>query len=199
MRCLIPLFVVVTCFVLASPAAAAIINGGFESPTALAPDWDEVDFDTDIFDQGVDDAAPHSGEWAAFFAHNGGRGAISQDEIDTPLATYILSFWLQNTVASPTPINSFDVEWNGEIVFTLTPNLSDFGYTQFSVRVTASGPEATLGFFARNDDGFFDLDDITLQADANGAVPEPASITLWSLATLGAASAYRRRRRFAAA
>jgi hypothetical protein len=67
-----------------------------------------------------------------------------------------------------------------------------FEYETFTLSFVAPTNDVTLGFLFRNDFGTFDLDNVSV-VDAS-AVPEPTSLTIWSLTALGAGVFYRRRR-----
>lgn len=174
-----------------------ITNGGFE--TGDFSGWTESG-PTNPLIRGVDSFLPHSGDWAAFFGDVGASGGISQVLDTNPDTTYQLTFWLTNESGDPT--NSYDVLWNGNS-FLGGPVVDSpaFGYTEFSFSFTtpsgAAGEDVTLSFAFRQDNSFFDLDDVSV-VEANGPeVPEPASVVLWSLAMCGVGWRYRRQREMA--
>lgn len=178
----------------AVPTQAAInlvANPGFESGDFSG--WTE--FGATSF-QGVDSSifVRHSGTYGASFFSTGEVSGISQ-EIDTiPGTEYTLSFWLQNDGDGP---NIFDVLWDGGTVTSL-PNWAAFSYTEYVFTVIGSPGQTTeLRFVFQHEPAFWDLDDVSVvDPNAVAAVPEPASLMVWSsLSLLALGSAYRRRRR----
>jgi hypothetical protein len=192
-------------FALEQVQAGIVLNGDFESGF-FAPEWIEFpDPPTVATNQGVGtpSARPHvPGDppsiFGAFFASIGENSGISQDLGTISGRTYQLTFWLKNTVEPPVPRdpffvpdNFFSVEWGGVLVFEFSDRDS-FPYTEFSFPVTATSTTTTLRFTFQNE-GFFDLDDVNVVDPS--AVPEPASLTLWSVGALALGLAYRRRNR----
>jgi hypothetical protein len=175
----------------AHAAIELVVNGGFEEtadePTDFIPEWDE--FGLTMF-HGVG-GNPRTGAQAAFFGAIDGTSEISQSLPTTAGTIYSLTFWLANSAdADPPDENFFAVRWEGGVVATGT-NVNEFGYTLFTSTVTASSDGSLLEFEFQNDAEFFDLDDVSV-TEVN-PIPEPASLTLWSLGALAFGLASRRR------
>jgi hypothetical protein len=124
------------------------------------------------------DGSPHSGNSAASLGPVGSLGFLSQTLATTPGDRYNLSFFLQSDGFTP---NQFQVAWNGSVILNLT-NLPAFGYTEAHflditdgafLNLLATSPTTPLVFGFRNDPGFFQLDDVAVNA-----TPEPTTLML---------------------
>jgi len=139
-------------------------TGGFCGWTVNDPSPISIDF-TSLF--------PHSGNSAAILGTAGTDGTLSQTLTTLPGMLYDLEFWLANDNGiSPFP-NHFAVSWDNTPLYDVT-NVDSFSYTYFKFSVIGTGSD-TLLFAAQNDNGFFFLDDVSVQ------VPEPASALLAGL------------------
>ena len=92
----------------------------------------------------------------------GADGTLSQTIATTAGQTYTLSFWLQNEAAGT---NDFKAIWNGQTLLSLT-NAAQSGYTEYTYTVTATSSTTTLEFSAANGPSQWDLDNISLTANA---------------------------------
>ena len=101
--------------------------------------------------------------YAAGMGSMGSDGTLSQTIATTPGQTYTLSFWLKNEGSGG---NDFAAKWNGQNLLSLT-NATQFGYTQYTYTVTATGSTSTLQFSAANGPAQWDLDNISLTSAAN--------------------------------
>ena len=200
----------VTCLLLAgTPIQAGMLglvaNGDFEEPTG-APDFPPWVLFGDTLFSVVGNTNPLNGAAAASFGPTT-PGGIYQDLPTVAGTQYVITFWLANTGDTP---NSFRVEWEGTSLFLPAPyssgvNLPFFDYTQFSFVVTATSTDldplpapasaSRLRFTFEQPNGFFDLDDVSVSRVTTAAVPEPASLTIWSLGALALGLAARRRQR----
>ena len=116
------------------------------------------------------DYSPYAGDYFAALGQVTNLAYLSQ-----PLPTragqhYLLSFWLENYLGA-TP-NQFQVQWNTNaattnIIFNQT-NLGAFSYSNLLFAVQASTNVTTLKIGFRNDNDFFALDNVSVQA-----VPAP--------------------------
>jgi len=77
----------------------------------------------------------------------------------TPGRVYLLSLWLDNTMAGT--VQTFAVKWNG----TTLSSMSDppaFSWTNMQFLVEATSGSAALEFDAENDPNCFGLDDVSV-------------------------------------
>jgi PEP-CTERM motif-containing protein len=186
-----------------------VFNGDFEDPVPAnpldpnlpIPGWKDIG--STLFN-GIESANQHGGSQAAYFGPVGGdpvgpAGGIEQDLSTAAGHSYLLTFWLRNDAGDFTsrqPQTFFSVNWGGSQLMHLS-NVSSFGYgnspNPFSFVVTAAGATTTLQFEFQNNDGFFDLDDVSVTPIDANAVPEPASLAIWALGIVGFGLARRRR------
>ena len=106
--------------------------------------------------------------YAAGMGSMGADGTLSQTIATTAGQTYTLSFWLQNEASGR---NDFTAKWNGQTLLSLT-NAAQFGYTQYTYTVTATGSTSTLQIFRANGPSQWDLDNITLTASGTSPGPD---------------------------
>ncbi|MFO1433549.1 MAG: PEP-CTERM sorting domain-containing protein [Candidatus Competibacteraceae bacterium] len=164
-----------------------ITNGGFE--TGDFTGWTVNPLPMSAGGTGYTDVGSvyvHSGTYAALIGEPGFDGTLSQTLTTLPGVVYDLEFWLASGGDTP---NDFSVRWNGALRY-IGINLSAFDYTRFAFQVIGTGSDV-LEFAARNDSGFFNLDDVSLLQ-----VPEPASAWLVGLGVilLGAMRCFHRDR-----
>jgi hypothetical protein len=101
----------------------------------------------------------------------GSDGTLSQTIATTAGQTYTLSFWLQNEGSGP---DDFKAIWNGQTLLSLS-NAAQSGYTEYTYSVTATGNTTTLEFSAMQDPSQWDLDNISLTANATSPGGDPTS------------------------
>lgn len=144
-------------------------NGGFE--TGNFTGWSRNAGPQLGVTSGAPDA-PNSGLFYAFFGSDNPADldAISQTVTTTPGQTYLLSFWVANDAAAP-GVSDFQVSWDGGLVTDIS-GASAFGYTDFVFDVSGTGSD-TLAFTGFQENGFFDLDDVSVDV-----TPEPSSLYL---------------------
>jgi hypothetical protein len=128
------------------------------------------------------------GNYFAMLGDNKGTGVdMKQTFSDTAGAGLLLTYYVATDGYSG---NSFSVLWNGVVITgSALTNFTSTTYVMFQFWVHATGSD-TLDFRALTTDGFFFLDNISLE------VPEPASMMLFGTGLL-AAGAYRRRKKSA--
>jgi T1SS-143 domain-containing protein len=146
-----------------------VVNGSFEQGAAVVGGTFENDDPTGwTFNTiGLNGAnVPHTGIWdlqvTTFNTGLSGDASAYQNIPTVAGQHYTLDFWLE-TYNGNTP-NDFNVLWNGAPVVALQ-NLGQQGYTEYAVDVVG-GPGATsqLTFAGHNDEGFFQVDDVSVKA-----------------------------------
>jgi hypothetical protein len=174
------------------PALAAnlVANPGFETGDFTGwtltgetrPDHSFVS-DADTY-PGWDEWLPHGGDAFAALGAIGSDLSLSQTIATTPGASYRFIFHLGSDGEKP---NALVAVWDGTPVLALSDEAETPGhdlihgpaaaaYALYSFTAVASGPATTIRFDARNRDGWWALDDVSVTE-----LPEPAS-----LASLGA-------------
>lgn len=156
--------------------ASAQVNGGFE--TGDFTGWTQ--FGNTGF-TGVNLGAfggvnPHGGANQAFFGPVGSTGGIEQTVSGNAGDRCTVDYWLHNFGGDP---NSFEASLDGMVVNSMT-NAAAFDYTNFNGVVVIANSNPVLRFTTRHDPSFWLLDDVSVTC-----VPEPASLTLMGLASLG--------------
>jgi hypothetical protein len=118
----------------------------------------------------------HSGSYAAALGAEQTDGTLGQVLSTVNGQSYSLTFWLANN--SDTPTTNFEVSVGGVVLDSLS-NSAVFDFQQFTYNFIASGANTQLLFTARNDDGFWFLDDVSVteSRDTNPA-PEPMTLSL---------------------
>jgi hypothetical protein len=146
--------------------ADLIVNGGFESGD-FAPGWSVTGNTTDqVF--GVDASMPHTGTYGAFFGQVGSEAFLMQTVTTVPGLEYILDFYVMNEDGSSP--NEFSATFGSSTLLDES-NLPTFGYQEYTFRILATAVATVVTFGFRNDNSFFDFDDVSLRA-----VPEPRSL-----------------------
>jgi PEP-CTERM motif-containing protein len=108
----------------------------------------------------------------------------------TPGDTYSLSFYLANP-GGGTP-NYFAVTF-GNSTFSFTNFGVAFSWQQFTMTTVASGTETPLQFTFQNDPGYWFLDNVQVQQQGAGTVPEPSTLAMFGTGALGLAGVIRRK------
>jgi hypothetical protein len=109
--------------------------------------------------------SPYAGNYFAVLAQISDLAWLSQPIPTRAGQFYVVSFWLANP-GGATP-NQFQVRWNtnaaaATVIYTRT-NLGGFDWTYEQFLVQATTSVTTLQFGARNDNGFFALDNVSVQ------------------------------------
>jgi VCBS repeat-containing protein len=127
--------------------------------------------------QGAGDMA-HHGLAEALFGGIGGDVTLSQSQSVATNANehYTVDFWVMNdTSASPgehgSGANDFSASWNGvSLMPTIVNANQSSSYTEYQFDVIGAAGHSTLEFSARNDDGYWNLDDVSVREGAPDTV-----------------------------
>lgn len=178
-----------------SSAQNLVTNGSFE--TGDFTGWTVTDTNpltTNVGPQGGSTfAGAREGNNWANLGSNPATASLSQTFNTTAGESYTFSFSLANDITPPAGGNFFEALFNGVSVLTVT-NAAAFGYVdyQFS-NLVATGSSSMIEFRYQHGDDFFRLDAVSV-------VPEPSTVSLIVMSTLGGlVFAYRRSRRTAKA
>jgi len=169
-----------------SATAGLIVNGDFEQGNFSG--WSVGTPDAFVL-HSFDGFNPNSEHFFAILETPFQLGAISQKISDTAGHDYILSLHLGSDGKTP---NEFKIDWNGKPLYDQTnlpdtrSNLSQYNLLSFSVVGTGSD---MLTLSGQNNLGALAVDDVSLDAAPDAAVPEPSTFVISSilLATLGLA------------
>jgi VCBS repeat-containing protein len=118
----------------------------------------------------------HHGLREALFGGTGGDVTLSQSVATNANEHYTVDFWVMNdTAASPGKHglggNDFSASWNGVALMPTIVNADkSSGYTEYQFDVTGAADHSTLEFSARNNDGYWNLDDVSVREGAPDTV-----------------------------
>ena len=141
-----------------------VLNGGFEMDNFT--DWTFVGdtvIGSNIYNGvGMLDDFPdivHSGYYGALLGEYGYLATLSQTLPTTPGQLYLVSCWLQNSVAGTN--QEFAVSWGGTNRVDWV-NPPAFTWTNICFTATAAGTNTVLEFGAQNDPNYFGFDDVAV-------------------------------------
>ena len=140
-------------------AANLVANGDFE--TGGYDYWNLGG--TTVYDY-VESFDVHSGTYAAQFSGFGADTTLSQDLPTCIGAKYPVSYWLESDGGTP---NDITVTFGGQTLYSAV-DVAAFSWTQFSFTVVATATTSTLEFAARDDPGYFYLDNVSVMAPVPG-------------------------------
>jgi hypothetical protein len=172
----------------ASVAQASLItNGGFEAQPDPVAGWTLGGNPSLVFFDGV---APHSGLVGASFGSAPADPAWIEQTVATEAGrSYELRFWLQNGAdAIAGQPNRFALNLDGGAAELELLDAAAFGYREFLYTFSANSAATLVRFDFANFAGYWDFDDVSLQA-----VPAPSALAL-ALCALAASGTVRRRR-----
>lgn len=121
-------------------------------------------------------------------------GTLSQTLATTAGTRYTIKFQLENLGDL---LEFFDVAF-GDPYFGVLGVLQDapyFNYTEYTYSAVATGPSTDLTFYFINDYASWGLDNVSVEAVAPAAMPEPTSLALFGFGLAGLGWARRRRKR----
>ncbi len=160
-----------------------VTNGGFETG-----DFSGWTASVDPVFSGVDPVAAHSGSFGAFLGDFGTPGSLAQSLATVAGTSYDIHLWLRSDGLSP---NAFQVFWGGVSVYSAT-DLGPFPYVEIVIDPQATSGSTLLELRARDDNGFLELDDVSVRA-----VPEPLGLALFVPGLAGVIALRRKNRRTA--
>jgi Protein of unknown function (DUF642)/PEP-CTERM motif len=171
-----------------------VINGGFESGFT---GWNVQGSYLLVADAGkagstpLGGYGPHSGTFFAAMG-SGQVGSLSQVIPTTAGQGYSLSFFLASDGSTP---NSFGVTWGGQSILAQSV-IAKQNYTLYTYQLAATSAATTLSFQEMDVPSYLSLDDVSVTAiPSTSSAPEPASLTLLAIGSLGVAGFAARRRR----
>jgi hypothetical protein len=142
----------------------------------------------------IDTSDPFTGDTDdAFLGTEGTTGTLSQSLATSNGTTYTISFELADP-GNPFVFTESLVVNFGSDAFLIDPTTLSSGYTLETFTGAATSGSTNLVFTEENDDSDFQLDDVSVTAQAAVGVPEPSS-TMLLVTGLAAFAAFRRRRR----
>ena len=152
-----------------------VTNGGFE--TGDFTGWTQSGDTSGLF---TSLSAPFTGNWGAVLSTSTAMGFLSQT-LTTPVGAPLdLSLFLASDGNTP---NEFKVTFNGAVLLDQM-NLGQQDYTAYKFTVTPTAASNLLEIGFRNDNGFFQLDNVSLNGRGVAAVPEPGSLALLAIGGL---------------
>ncbi len=155
-------------------SAGLVVNGGFE--TGDFSGWTLSGAGTLNVDYGITAVVPHSGSFAAWFGDPNGLTFISQVIPTAPGQQYQLGLWASVSNQGSPPQNEVQFFWNG-VLENDSVNVSSLPWTFAGGTFTATQTTTAIQFGFYNVPGWFNLDDVSVDA-----VPEPGTMVLYGAA-----------------
>ena len=119
-------------------------------------------------------------------------GARFYQDLTTVVGTvYDLTFWIQSTGGPP---DEYRVYWDGTLVDDIVNQPFTNNFVQFTVNaLTVTSTTTRLLFTGFQGPGIVEVDDVDVEARANVATPEPATLALLGLGLAGLGVVRRKR------
>ena len=159
-----------------------VVNGSFEQGQAglgSFAGWTTVLGDDGTFVDSNGQTGTHYGQasnglWSAFFGSTraDGGASITQTFATNAGQTYVFGFDFANDNGGLAASDAFTALVNGAALFSVD-NLAAQDYVHRMYSFVATGSTTSLAFRGYNDNGYVELDNVTV-----AAVPEPGSLAL---------------------
>lgn len=139
-------------------------NPGFESgTTGSITDWTLRFNSSADTESGVTTDVERSGKQSFYVGTERGENRLSQIVTGTVAGkVYTVCFWLEASGAEPGETASFKAQWNNADGVMVTNSLNT-PWVYYSFNVVATGND-TISFEGRNDQNFYYLDNVSVQA-----------------------------------
>ena len=154
----------------AGPAAAQLVNSGFEAGT-LSP-W-EARISAESSDAFATNLQAHSGQYSGLLYDNQAQGHLAQSIPTTPGTTYVISAWVFNNDISGTQTNQAWLGSDGSPPVSCAATVQTWVRCEATFTASANSSEVRLYAQTRQGYGSMYFDDVTLTASPSVSTPLP--------------------------